>query len=31
MALLLRVAGRAVGCGTVTKSCREGSWVWHCY
>ena len=42
MALLLSVAGRVVGCGTVTKcwrvvgcdtvfTCREGSWVWHCY
>ena len=43
MALLLSVAGRVVGCGTVTKCtrvvgcgtvtkcCREGSWVWHCY
>ena len=31
MALLLSVAGRVVGGGTVTKCCREGSWVWHCY
>ena len=23
--------GRVVGYGTVTKCCREGSWVWHCY
>ena len=29
MALLLSVAGRVVGCDTVTKCCREGSWVWH--
>ena len=29
--LLLSVAGRVVGCDTVTKCCREGSWVWHCY
>ena len=26
MTLLLSVAGRVVGCGTVTKCCREGSW-----
>ena len=31
MALLLSVAGRVVGCGTVTKCAVEGSWVWHCY
>ena len=31
MTLLLSVAGRVVGCGTVTKCCREGSWVCHCY
>ena len=31
MALLLSVAGRVVGCGSVTKCSREGSWVWHCY
>ena len=40
MALLLSVrrvvgcelcTGRVVGYGTVTKCCREGSWVWHCY
>ena len=39
MALLLSVAGRVVGCGcdtvtkcrvvSVTKCCREGSWVWQ--
>ena len=28
MALLLSVAGRVVGCYTVTKCCREGSSVW---
>ena len=31
MALLLSVAGRVVVCGSVTKCCREGSWVWLCY
>ena len=33
MALLLSVVGWVVGCGngTVTKCCREGSWVWQCY
>ena len=31
MAVLLSVAGRVVGCGIVTKCCREGSWVLHCY
>ena len=31
MALLLSVAARVVGCDTVTKCCREGSWVWLCY
>ena len=31
MTLILSVAGRVVGCDTVTKCCREGSVVWHCY
>ena len=31
MALLLSVAETVVECGTVTKCCREGSWVWQCY
>ena len=31
MILLLCVAGRVVGCGTATKCCREGSWVWQCH
>ena len=31
MTLLLSVAGRVVEYGSVTKCCREGSLVSHCY